>query len=249
MNEGMEKTKKLYDSITDVDVRLIEEAQTCPVKKVRAWTKWVGAAACLCLIAVGVLIAAHLRQTPGAIDPVPPSEGLSERLKAFGFTVKRVENPEQIGFESDRPQMTKAELLNVIGSGTAVRGKIQSCSYAEVSDGDEHWYFVQFSLEIAQNFVGQADGSTVTVISACRFVGSDRAGTDFFVDSALGECREGMEGLFVLRRAEDCGLWNVCGTEVNPKSLGDSLAILKLDADGQNYVYGDTVITPDEIFE
>ena len=50
-----ERSRRLFDGMTNVDEDLVEEAQTKAVRRVRPWVKWAAAAACLCLVAVGVL--------------------------------------------------------------------------------------------------------------------------------------------------------------------------------------------------
>ena len=44
------ETSKLYNSITNVDNRFIEEAQTKMKKKKHGWLKWGAMVACLCLV-------------------------------------------------------------------------------------------------------------------------------------------------------------------------------------------------------
>lgn len=53
---SVDKAKKLFRSVTNISDDMIEEAQIGKVKKKSlAWKKWGAVAACLCLIAVGVI--------------------------------------------------------------------------------------------------------------------------------------------------------------------------------------------------
>ena len=56
------EASKLYNSITNVDNQLIEEAQTKIKKKRNGWFKWAVIAACLCLVVVGALELPRLSQ-------------------------------------------------------------------------------------------------------------------------------------------------------------------------------------------
>lgn len=59
--------EQLFNSITDVDVRFIEEAQAeVRRKKSHPAVKWVGLAACLCLVAGGALLWSEFYQPSGA---------------------------------------------------------------------------------------------------------------------------------------------------------------------------------------
>ena len=49
-----ERSRKLYDGITNVDDELVEEAQTAP-RRSRTWLKWAALAACLVIVAVGAI--------------------------------------------------------------------------------------------------------------------------------------------------------------------------------------------------
>ena len=71
----MKETKKLYDSISDIDDRFIEEARE-EVRKAPAWRKWAGLAACLCVAAV--IFAAALYPWGEGGAPVTDPNGGSE---------------------------------------------------------------------------------------------------------------------------------------------------------------------------
>lgn len=57
------ETSKLYNSITNVDNRFIEEAQTKTRKRISKWTKWGAVAACFCLVVVAALFIPNLTPT------------------------------------------------------------------------------------------------------------------------------------------------------------------------------------------
>lgn len=73
----MKETKKLYDSISNIDDRFIEEAQTEEIKQSPGWRKWAGLAACLCIVAVSVVAVFHPWEEGGT--PVPNPDGTIER--------------------------------------------------------------------------------------------------------------------------------------------------------------------------
>lgn len=63
------RREQLFNSITDVDERFIEEAQTeMHRKKSHRAVKWIGLAACLCLVAGGALLWSEFHQPSGAND-------------------------------------------------------------------------------------------------------------------------------------------------------------------------------------
>ncbi len=69
----MKETKKLYNSISNIDNRFIEEAQAEKIIKAPVWRKWTAMAACLCLMAVGVLIIVRPWEMGGTFVPNPNS--------------------------------------------------------------------------------------------------------------------------------------------------------------------------------
>lgn len=73
----MKETKKLYDSISNIDDRFIEEAQAEELRKAPVWRKWTALAACLCIVAVSVVTVIHPWETGGT--PVPNPNGVIER--------------------------------------------------------------------------------------------------------------------------------------------------------------------------
>lgn len=84
------ETEKLFRSITDIDDALIENAQPLSArgkKNPSAWKKWAAAAACVCLLAAGVI--ALLQRSalrPGADDPgLSVSSGASGAARIGGI--------------------------------------------------------------------------------------------------------------------------------------------------------------------
>lgn len=62
------QAKKLFDSMTHIGDDLIEEAQSAAArKKPPAWLRWSAAAACLCLMAVGIFAAAGGKTPAGPV--------------------------------------------------------------------------------------------------------------------------------------------------------------------------------------
>ena len=64
-----ERSRKLYDGITNIDDELVEEAQADRPRHSRTWLKWAALAACLLIVAVGAL-KLWPSLTPGT-DPNP----------------------------------------------------------------------------------------------------------------------------------------------------------------------------------
>ena len=77
----MKETKKLYDSITNIDDRFIEEARAGEIRKAPVWRKWAGLAACLCIAAVSV---AAIQPWKEGGTPVPNPDGTIEREPDHG---------------------------------------------------------------------------------------------------------------------------------------------------------------------
>lgn len=73
----MKETKKLYDSISNIDNQFIEEAQEKEIKKAPVWKKWEAMAVCLFLLAVGVFTVVHPWKMGST--PVPDPNGTTER--------------------------------------------------------------------------------------------------------------------------------------------------------------------------
>ena len=69
----MKETKKLYDSISNIDHRFIEEAQTEEIRKAPTWRDRAALAACLCAAAVCAItvICAIAVVRPQKTAPVP----------------------------------------------------------------------------------------------------------------------------------------------------------------------------------
>lgn len=94
----MKETKKLYDSISNIDDRFIEEAQAEEIKRSPVWRKWAGLAACLCIAAVGVVAAVHPWEAGGT--PVPDPDGTIQRESNPGAYLSPGVVP---GFTLDEP--------------------------------------------------------------------------------------------------------------------------------------------------
>lgn len=83
-----ERSKKLFDAITQVDDELVEEAQADSPRRVRPWVKWAALAACLVIVAAGAAALWPGRSQPQAPqpghtqEPTEPSEP-SETLASF----------------------------------------------------------------------------------------------------------------------------------------------------------------------
>lgn len=75
----MKETKKLYDSISNIDDQFIEEAQEEKIKKAPVWGKWAGLAACLCIVVIGAAMVFHPWKTGGTPVPNPDPDGTIER--------------------------------------------------------------------------------------------------------------------------------------------------------------------------
>ena len=65
----MKETKKLYDSISNIDNKFIEEAQAKEINKTPVRRKWVLMAACLVLVVVGVFTVVHPWEMDSTSDP------------------------------------------------------------------------------------------------------------------------------------------------------------------------------------
>ena len=92
------KTKKLFDSITNIGDDIIEEAQaTTAKKKASAWMKWSAMVACLCLVVAVVPVVLH------TINPQNDLKGLeiSENFLYEGveyYIIGDDDSPEHYGF-------------------------------------------------------------------------------------------------------------------------------------------------------
>lgn len=74
-----ERSRRLYDGITNVDEDLVEEAQTKAVRRVMPWVKWAAAAACVLLIAAAAFALWPPRNMAPHEDPdVQQKPGISQ---------------------------------------------------------------------------------------------------------------------------------------------------------------------------
>lgn len=239
----------LLQAMGRIDPKLIADAALDVSQKKainRVWPKWGVIAACLYLVIAGIFATLNRFDNPNETIP----QTLAEQLSEYGLSAENVLAPAFTLGGKEMPQVTKEDLLAIVQSNITVRGKIQSSSYTQVTSGNEHWYFAQLTLEVTEVISGEMKESSVTIISACCYVDVEEEAQGLFpVDEVILECRDGMEGVFVLRSVDSDATWNIGGVNVAPQSLGDYLLTLKLDMEDGAYIYHGITVTPDEVLK
>ena len=147
--------QKLYNSITNIEDKYIEEAQTAKRRKKSVWLKWGAAAACVCGICISVIAVTNIFNGVPAPDneriatpdvwqsPIPDNEETTEEQETFvpvtSLLVSGNYATEQLAVLGKIP----------IGKYTGVYEKVPSVESAVLSEnrgnsisGAEEWYYI-----------------------------------------------------------------------------------------------------------
>ena len=146
------ETQKLYHSITNIEDKYIQEAQTAKKRKKPVWLKWEAAVACLCLICVSAIIIPNIFKGGPASDngltAIPdvrqPLIGTHD-IGKFVVPITSLLASESYGVEEMAAFFEKVP----IGQYTGVYEKVRSVESAVLSEnrgssvsGTEEWYYV-----------------------------------------------------------------------------------------------------------
>lgn len=148
--------QKLYHSITNIDDKYIEEAQTAKKKKKPVWFKWGVVAACLCLVCVSAVAIPHIFKSEQISDdtsivmqdvlpsPIADSEKTAEAQDIF-VPIASLLASESHGAEELVLSLQKFSIEQYTG----VYEKVSSAGSDVLSEnrgksvsGTEEWYYV-----------------------------------------------------------------------------------------------------------
>lgn len=235
------KKEDFFEVLGELDDGLVNDATSTEKNNKAArlrLVKWGVAAACLCLAAA----AAFFYKSGDS------PKTLSRRLEERGLFAETIEDPIFTVSGEERPELRKEDLLRILQAGTVVKGKVQRSSYVEVTAENEHWYIVQITLEVSDVISGVVSGDSVELVSACEYIGDEEETRgQFLIEGSLLECRDGTEGVFVLREIERDVVWNIGGIDVAARSHGDHMVTMRLGVENDQYTYNGITITGDEI--
>ena len=226
------KAVDLLELLGEADERLIAEAGTVQRRKWNLIVKWAAAAACLCLIAVSAIM------LPGRMSKKHPQD-LTSRLADMGIQAERVEEP-HFTAENEMPMITQEDLRNAISRNLTIQGSLSSVESVRIEDTDAVWYITTAEITADEVLNGEPDADPVRIVCAACYSGLHPDEHTVPIGRLTG-CREGMNGVFVLREVGD-EPWTVCGTEVLPNSLGDYYVVYCLERSG------DLLSFPDQNF-
>lgn len=137
------QTKKLYNSITNVNSRFIEEAQTKSNKKKTVWVKWCAISACLCVALVGAFA------IPKSNPSVSKNAGRTDVGNESAFhdgepnsgvpgldsqTPDNTEISEQISTAKDEIDTSPVYYSNLMLSNSVLNEEVLACSESAVLD-------------------------------------------------------------------------------------------------------------------
>ena len=150
------EAQKLYNCITNIEDKYIQEAQAAKRRKKSVWLKWGTAAACLCLISVSAIIISDIFLS----DPIPDN-GLTLLPDIVQTPITDSEQPAEAqeifvpitsllaGENYDMEQLAAAFGKVSIGQYTGVYEKVTSVESVVLSEnrgrsvpGTEEWYYV-----------------------------------------------------------------------------------------------------------
>lgn len=188
------------------------------------WVKWGVMAACLCIVIVGIMI-------------------IGQRFEEMPFDY--VESPALVSLDEE-PEMEREDLKNILLNNTIVYGTVRNCSYLRMEDGNSIWYITTIDLDVDKVIRGEADTSTVRIVSAQCYTGAD-IGDQFPVRTGLADCVSGTEGVFAISNVSEDSTWDIGNKRVSVKKFGDYIYRIRCSLQGNKIVYGDFILSIDEI--
>lgn len=232
---------ELFEVLGELDDDLLESpGATGEVSKTarHGFVRRAAVAACLCLAVAGIFF----------YKSEAPQKTLPEKLEGYGLSAETVDDPIFASSGQDRPEMTKDDLLEILKAGPVVRGQIQNSVYVEVTSGNEHWYIARFTLKVSEVISGELGATTVELVSASVYICDDNEiPGQFLIEDSFSECRDGAEGVFVLREIDEDTVWEIGGVKVAARALGDHMLKMRLDAGNGQYTYDGITVTDSEI--
>lgn len=117
------ETQKLYHSITNIDDKYIQEAQTAKKRRKPIWIKWAAAAACLCVICVSTITIINIlkgEQTSDkelAVIPDVWQTSDNELTVVPDAVHPSIEDSEQAAEEQEREQEIFVPIASLLMSG------------------------------------------------------------------------------------------------------------------------------------
>ena len=122
------KVNDLLDMIGNADDGIIEEAKKRKKPAAARWTRWIAAAACLCLIVAAIV------GIPKLINKTP-SDTLEHRISDYGIGSKTIVNPVYIS-HNEMPKISENDILNSIKNNITVQGTLSFMDTVRINDND-----------------------------------------------------------------------------------------------------------------
>jgi len=147
---------KLYNSITNIEEKYIQEAQAAKKRKKSAWLKWGAVAACLCVICVSAVTIPNIFESgpmpdnglaviPDVVQPpIVDSEQNAEEQELF-VPIASLLASENYGIAEFATAFEKVSIGQYIGlyeKAESVESTILSENRGSSVSGTEEWYYV-----------------------------------------------------------------------------------------------------------
>jgi hypothetical protein len=253
------KEKRFLHIIGDIDERHIEEAAPKAKKRFApAWTKWIAAAACLCLVIGAVLIVPNLRHK----QPIKPSEEIP-------LSSKTENSPPETFPVSDKTTAivryaTDEEVREALNSG-GTTDSLMCFSEEEMFSRDDMYIFrgvVTDLTNITIDFEQRKEFRCIATIDVQKIYSGDIP-TDkplkvllpyiIYQDSpihmnmveagVIDQIRVGMEGIFMPSVYDNDSIMEIRGetlllTDLAPCGIGDSIRWAFIET-GQGLLFSD----------
>ena len=205
---------------------IIEEADKARSRARPAykWVKWGALAACVCVVIAGIMT---FRQRFGE--------------RTFDY----VENPVLISLDEE-PRMQRDDLKNILLNNLVVYGTVRDCSYLRMEDGNSTWYITMINLDVEQMIRGEADASTLRIVSAQCCMDADM-GDQFPVRAGLTDCVPGTKGVFAISSVSEDSAWDIGDQRISVKDFGDYIYRLRCSQQGNDIVYDAFSLSIDEV--
>ena len=221
------KATDLLDMIGNADDGIIEEAKKRIKPAAARWTRWIAAAACLCLIVAAIV------GIPKLINKTP-SDTLEHRISDYGIGSKTIVNPVYIS-HNEMPKMRENDILNSIKNNITVQGTLSFMDTVRINDNDSVWFITTAVISVDEVITGEYDADKAHIVCAACYTGVPIDENTVPIPCLTG-CQENTYGVFVLHGLND-GTWTICGTEVLPKTLGDYYVVYYLERSGDVLTY------------
>lgn len=225
--------KNYRDMAQDV-LRRAEEERQVAAKRRKRLALSVAPAVCA-LAALAILLLPKRTQPPVNQAQTTSDTPLAAVLEKLELPAQALAEPVFVALW-ETPRMTRAELAAAVSANTTVQGSVGALDTARVQGADGTvWYLASAAIRVDEVLTGTAPDE-LQIVCAAAYGGAD-ADPDAVPIPQLAECREGKEGVFVLRPVDAESVWEINGKEVRPRELGDYSLVCCLEQSGNRLLY------------